>query len=53
MDTPVYQRGRLRSGNQIAGAALIEEYASTTVILPGDQVSVDHIGNLVIVVGSA
>ena len=52
-DTPVYQRDRLRAGNQIFGPALIEEYASTTVVLPGDQVSVDHIGNLVIEVGSS
>jgi N-methylhydantoinase A len=51
METPVYQREHLQSQNQIAGPALIEEYASTTVVFPDDQVRVDHIGNLVIAVG--
>ena len=45
---PVYQRGDLRAGNQIAGPALIEEYASTTVIFPGDRLQVDKFGNLII-----
>lgn len=44
----VYQRSDLRSGNQIPGPALIEEYASTTVIFPGDQLTVDPLGNLII-----
>jgi len=45
---PVYQRGDLRAGNQIAGPALVEEYASTTVIFPGDRLQVDKFGNLTI-----
>jgi hypothetical protein len=30
---------------------LIEEYASTTVLMPGDTMEVDALGNLVIAVG--
>jgi N-methylhydantoinase A len=52
VDTPVYGRTRLRSGNEIAGPALIEEHASTTVLAPGDRLIVDAFGNLVITIGS-
>ena len=36
------------AGNRIVGPALIEEYASTTVVHPGDVVEVDAFGDLVI-----
>ncbi len=49
--TPAYARDGLRAGNRIAGPALIEEHASTTVVLPGDRLQVDEFGNLVIEVG--
>ena len=48
VDTPTYQRPALLGGNRIAGPALIEEYASTTVIHPGDLLTVDAFGDLVI-----
>ena len=48
IDTPGYDRAALRAGNRIAGPALIEEYASTTVVHPGDVVTVDAFGDLVI-----
>ena len=51
-ETPVYARAGLMAGNEVAGPALIEEYASTTVILPGDRMRVDEQGNLVIEVGN-
>jgi N-methylhydantoinase A len=44
--TPVYLRTRLLAGNRIAGPALIEEHASTTVVAPGDALVVDRLGNL-------
>ena len=44
--TPVYIRTALAAGNQIAGPALIEEHASTTVVAPGDELTVDAFGNL-------
>ncbi len=49
--TPSYAREDLRARNRIAGPALIEEHASTTVLLPGDRLQVDEFGNLVIEVG--
>jgi N-methylhydantoinase A len=49
-DTPTYRRAALRAGNRIAGPALIEEHASTTVLLAGDALIVDAFGNLVITV---
>jgi N-methylhydantoinase A len=48
VDTPTYDRSRLVAQNRIAGPALIEEYASTTVVHPGDVLTVDAFGNLVI-----
>ena len=49
--TPTYAREGLCAGNRIAGPALVEEHASTTVLLPGDRLRVDEFGNLVIEVG--
>jgi N-methylhydantoinase A len=51
-DAPVYQRDRLQAGNRIEGPCLIEEYASTTVVMPGDRVDVDRFGNLIIEVNN-
>jgi N-methylhydantoinase A len=50
---PAYDRTMLLCGNRIEGPALIEEHASTTVLMPGDILTVDEIGNLVIRVGAA
>jgi len=50
--TPVYIRAQLLAGNSFAGPALVEEYASTTVVCPGDMLTVDAFGNLVIEVGT-
>lgn len=51
VETPVYDRLKLLSGNQIIGPALIEEHASTTVLWPGDFMVVDGFGNLDITIG--
>jgi len=48
VDTPTYDRARLVADNRIEGPALIEEYASTTVVHPGDVATVDAFGNLAI-----
>ncbi len=48
--TPTYRRAALLAGNRVKGPALIEEYASTTVLMPGDALEVDQLGNLVIAV---
>ncbi|MDB5508734.1 MAG: hydantoinase/oxoprolinase family protein [Hyphomicrobiales bacterium] len=50
--TPVYERSKLRRGNEISGPALIEEHASTTVIQPGDTLTVDAFGNLLVSIGA-
>ena len=48
VDTPTYNRSALKAGNRIAGPALIEEHASTTVMHPGDNLEVDAFGDLII-----
>jgi len=52
-DVPTYRRAELLAGNAITGPALIEEHASTTVLMPGDKMTVDPWGNLVIAVAGA
>ena len=51
--TPTLRRAALLAGNRINGPALIEEHASTTVLMPGDACEVDAYGNLMIAVGGA
>jgi N-methylhydantoinase A len=48
---PTFDRKTLLAGNRISGPALIEEHASTTVLMPGDTCEVDAYGNLMIAVG--
>jgi N-methylhydantoinase A len=52
VETPVYRRDLLKSGNEFEGPALVEEHASTTLVQPGDSVKVDQLGNLQISIGS-
>jgi N-methylhydantoinase A len=52
VSTAVYKRELLKSGNKFHGPALVEEHASTTVVQPGDTVTVDLYGNLQISIGS-
>ena len=51
--TPIYRRERLLSGHLIAGPAIVEQMDATTVILPGQQATVDDRANLVIDTGGA
>jgi N-methylhydantoinase A len=44
----VYERTDLRIGQEIAGPAIVEERESTTVIGPGDRLSVNAFGCLVV-----
>jgi len=46
--TPVYRRADLPPGAKLDGPAIIEEPASTTVVLPNDHVEVARTGELVI-----
>ncbi|MFA5912197.1 MAG: hydantoinase/oxoprolinase family protein [Burkholderiales bacterium] len=50
VDTAVYLRADLTGGTRIKGPALVEEYASTSVIFPGDELEVSVFGDLVITI---
>jgi N-methylhydantoinase A len=48
VDTTVYDRGRLVSGDEVRGPAVVEEEGSTLVIGPGGVARVAPSGNLVV-----
>ncbi len=52
-ETPVYRRPRLPLGAQIAGPAILEQLDTTIVVEPGNRLTVDEHGNLLITVGAA
>ena len=47
----VFDRSALLSGNVIDSPAVIEEAASTTILHPGDSVTVNRFGHLVMHLG--
>ncbi len=47
-NTPVYDRAKLFSGMSLIGPAVIEQYDSTVIILPGQTVVVDDHANLLV-----
>ena len=51
IDTPVYDRSAFAPGLTIDGPAIISQFDSTTVVFPGDKVSVDSELNLITQVG--
>ncbi len=53
VDCPVYRRDDLPGGTELPGPALISEYGSTTVLFPGDRLTVAATGELLISVGRA
>ena len=48
VDCPIYDRGKLGAGDRFDGPAVIEEWNSTVVVNPGQQLHVDAYGNLMI-----
>jgi len=52
IETPVYQRHLLPADTQLDGPAIIEQLDCTIVVEPGNHVSQDDLGNLVIEVAS-
>ena len=48
LTTDVYDRAKLRAGDQFSGPAIVEEFGSTIPVHPGFAVRVDDFGNLVI-----
>jgi N-methylhydantoinase A len=47
-DTPVFARASLAAGFKLAGPAVVEEFGSTTVVFPGQALTVDPHGILVV-----
>jgi N-methylhydantoinase A len=47
-DTPVFARGALPPGSTLDGPAIVEEFGSTTVVFPGQRLTVDPHGILII-----
>ncbi len=48
METPIYERGKLRPGNKVAGPAVVAQDDTTSVIEPGYSGAVDRYGNILI-----
>jgi len=46
LDTPRYDRGRLKAGHRIAGPAILIQHNSTTLLPPGYVAEVAEFGNL-------
>jgi len=44
----IYDRAKLKSGNKIAGPAVVMQMDTTTLILPGHSGEVDAVGNILI-----
>jgi N-methylhydantoinase A len=51
-DTPVFARGSLPAGFTLRGPAVVEEFGSTTVVFPGQQLTVDPHGILIVCAGA-
>ena len=51
VDCPVYRRDSLAAGEQVHGPAIIQEYASTTVLFATDRAEVTASGELLVRLG--
>ncbi|GHC78291.1 hydantoinase B/oxoprolinase family protein [Limoniibacter endophyticus] len=52
VDAGIYDRYAMRPGIRVEGPAIIEERESTTIVPPGDTVTVDETGNLRIAIAA-
>ena len=52
-EPPCYDRAALDPGAQIAGPAIVEEFGSTTVVFPGQTLTVDGYGIMIVRQGGA
>jgi N-methylhydantoinase A len=50
-ESRIYERGELAPDQVVTGPAVIEEPAASTVIYPGQQATIDELGNIVIATG--
>ncbi len=53
VDAQIYERAGLTCGNTITGPAIVEEPFHTTVVMPGQMLELDRLGNLIIHTGGA
>jgi N-methylhydantoinase A len=53
VETPIYDRAALPARHQLSGPAVVEEFGSTTVVFPGQTLTVDPHGILIIRQASA
>ena len=51
IDAGIYERERLLAGNTLTGPVIVEEPFHTTVVMPGQTLEVDKLGNLIIHTG--
>ncbi|MCA0948061.1 hydantoinase B/oxoprolinase family protein [Salipiger pacificus] len=52
VETKIYDRKKLRGGDSFEGPAIVEEPESTTIVPPGDRVSIDDAGNICIAIAA-
>ncbi|MEE2822000.1 MAG: hydantoinase/oxoprolinase family protein, partial [Acidobacteriota bacterium] len=50
LECPVYERLNLLAGNRLHGPAIVNQYDTNTVVHPGQKLTVDPMGNLVIMI---
>jgi N-methylhydantoinase A len=48
LECSVYDRDGLTTGTVLVGPAIVQEYASTTLVFPGDRLEVAATGELLI-----
>ncbi|HEY5349881.1 MAG TPA: hydantoinase/oxoprolinase family protein, partial [Candidatus Lustribacter sp.] len=53
VECPIYERERLGPGTRVSGPAVVQEYASTTVLFPGDAMQVTPSGEMIVTIGAA
>jgi len=51
VECPIYDRDLLQPGREVVGPAIIEEYASTTLLFEGDVAKATDTGELIISIG--
>jgi N-methylhydantoinase A len=48
LDVPVWDRRQLAAGATLQGPAIIEEFSSTSVLMPGDRATVGRLGEITV-----
>ncbi len=52
LEVPVWDRRQLAAGAQLQGPAIIEEFSSTTVLMPGDTAIIGKLGEITVRCGT-